>query len=275
MKTILCPICNIEIIVDDNVDPNIVLTPHLDRCSGLKRRTASKSIPPISYNVDQNYLLLEDTQSDYCDEDNEEMKKKKKVTTKKRQQLISKNKTCTKRSIQSKHQQISIESNFDTSCNDLSRGNSSTAICIDGDDDDNSYYVSDNDENCDETGHIKVKINLIVDDWEDDHYLQRLHSLQASLTNQNRDRDRDVLCPKSTSSESNNKNEIVTRLKYIQTDYNSEVYEAMWDKFYPYQREGCKWMMQLFKSGVGGILVSVYILSHSTVNTVFVVNKLN
>ena len=40
----------------------------------------------------------------------------------------------------------------------------------------------------------------------------------------------------------------------VVTSFQTKVYEKTWLQLHEYQREGCKWMYQLYQSGVGGIL---------------------
>lgn len=102
----------------------------------------------------------------------------------------------------------------------------------------------------------------IVDDWEDDAYLNRLEQLQedreAQLRKKNKASRRPTgrqsvtavndVAPAATGNDSDEDSE------FVRADYGVEVLRRTWASLHEYQREGCRWLHRLYDEGVGGIL---------------------
>lgn len=67
------------------------------------------------------------------------------------------------------------------------------------------------------------------DDWEEEVYLARIQAYQ-------------------------NATQASPSPYLITTPYNTKVCAEVWEKLYPYQKEGCGWMYGLYREGVGGVL---------------------
>lgn len=259
MISVLCPVCNIEICVENSDDPNTVLAPHIDRCLGSKKRSSSDKINKVigskEYKSDEEFFGALSSDDDSTYRKRRKLRKKSSTVT---------NKTTKVRGRPTKKQpQVSSEAQtnkrISTKYGDVSINNDENADdiceCNYSDDHNEVTYDSDSDSD-DEMGHIRVKVSNVEDDWEDNAYLGRLELLQASLTNHDRDANKAPDLP--TSSTAAIMPGTVSTLKYVTTEFNTEVYSESWASLYHYQREGCRWMMELYKNGVGGILVNSY-----------------
>ena len=66
-----------------------------------------------------------------------------------------------------------------------------------------------------------VTVSVVSDDWETQDYEMRLSELDA---------------------------------EYVDTDFGGRFYAPSWEKLFEYQKQGCRWLFDLYQEGVGGIL---------------------
>jgi SNF2 family DNA or RNA helicase len=89
--------------------------------------------------------------------------------------------------------------------------------------------ITDEDDNMDEERLLVSSENIIGDDWEEEHFHERLQRLELIHQDQ------------GTS-------------ELIDTPFNTQVVRYAWEKLYEYQKEGCRCLYSLYNDGVGGIL---------------------
>eukprot|EP01032_Pedospumella_encystans_P018455 gene18455-21010_t len=131
----------------------------------------------------------------------------------------------------------------------------------------NTSNVSDEDE---ALGFVAS----IVDDWEDAAYDNRLaqvaEAYQQSKSKANKRRKLEKARKKQTQNvlqngvtdddavdgpqQTNHNDDDEDHSEYIRTDYGTEMLRSTYDKLHQYQRDGCRWLHELYEEGVGGIL---------------------
>ena len=89
----------------------------------------------------------------------------------------------------------------------------------------------------------------VLDDWEEDAYAGRLEDAGIDESGQPTD-DADADADADAAGDSN----AGRFVGYVETDYGTEVDKHAWDTLFDYQREGVRWMYDLYQRGVGGIL---------------------
>ena len=112
----------------------------------------------------------------------------------------------------------------------------------------------------------------IVDDWEDAGYDHRLalvaEAYQQSRSKANKRRKLEEARKKQTqkvlqngvtddvvdSPQQTNHDDDEYHSEYIRTDYGTEMLRSTYEKLHQYQRDGCRWLHELYEEGVGGIL---------------------
>jgi SNF2 family DNA or RNA helicase len=95
--------------------------------------------------------------------------------------------------------------------------------------DEDDYENNNNIDDIDEERLLVSSENIIGDDWEEEHFHERLHRLELHRQD------------KGTH-------------ELIDTPFNTQVIRYAWEKLYEYQKEGCRWLYSLYNDGVGGIL---------------------
>ena len=86
--------------------------------------------------------------------------------------------------------------------------------------DDDEYPHTDDEEG----EEAIVSSALPVDDWEDEDYFERLGEVDR------------------------------TALQLCETPFGTRVFETSWGALHDYQKEGCRWLYEKYRDGVGGIL---------------------
>ena len=125
----------------------------------------------------------------------------------------------------------------------------------------NTSNVSDEDE---ALGFVAS----IVDDWEDAAYDHRLalvaEAYEQSKSKANKRRKLEKASKKQTQNDDDdfvdggpqqaNRGDDENNSEYIRTDYGTEMLRSTYEKLHQYQRDGCRWLHELYEEGVGGIL---------------------
>lgn len=112
----------------------------------------------------------------------------------------------------------------------------------------------------------------IVDDWEDAAYDYRLalvaEAYEQSKSKANKRRKVEKARKKQAlnllqngvtddgvdSPQQTNHDDDEDHSEYIRTDYGTEMLRSTYEKLHQYQRDGCRWLHELYEEGVGGIL---------------------
>lgn len=139
--------------------------------------------------------------------------------------------------------------------------------------------ASDDDDDDDAQGFVAS----IVDDWEDAAYDHRLalvaEAFQQSKVKANKRRklekakkkqaddqfvdsafvdftnaEADPTPEQPQGSSADEGNDEDNGSEYIRTDYGTEMLRSTYQKLHQYQRDGCRWLHELYEEGVGGIL---------------------
>ena len=279
-NTVTCPICTSELHIPRGFTAESVLDKHIDRCSRRSSSSASASGSSSRKSLAEYDESEQHYEEDWMDDDEEEETERVPV---RRQRLSRRNSTSPQEDDDEINEDGPDASDVDedededeeelfnqrsNKRNKKTRRTSSTTVT--------AASISVKRRNQPEKrlsrstkgGRVPVDRTevFIVDDWEDRDYLARL--VKAGVIHEEDDDSVDtvdegkkysvsfcitiflILTPLFRLS-------FVTALQfhgYVATDYGTEIDKHAWNRLFEYQREGMRWMYDLYQRGVGGIL---------------------
>lgn len=248
---ISCPLCGRGIIVEDESEEtkNSVMNKHIDRCSRVvqskvnsKERESTMRIMQrraVPYNEDSSAIDIEDS-------DSEEYKPKAKNETRKRLKKLSlEEKASQSRGSKPKQyifsDEISEEEDEEEEEEEYKprkkarprKAQGDAAIVKDNVGQSNTIEIhataannskeEDEDADVDQNELMRnTTVAIVSDDWETEDYQNRISELDTT--------------------------------EYVDTQFGGRFYALSWEKLFEYQKEGCRWLFDLYQEGVGGIL---------------------
>ena len=278
-NTVTCPICTSELHIPRGFTAESVLDKHIDRCSRRSSSSASASGSSSRKSLAEYDESEQNYEEDWMDDDEEEENERVPV---RRQRLSRRNSISPQEEDDEINEDGPDASDVDEDEEELfnqrsnkrnkkTRRTSSTTVT--------AAIISVKRRNQPQKrlsrstkgGRVPVDRTevFIVDDWEDRDYLARL--VKAGVIHEDDD--------DSVNTVDEGKNyfvsicitilliqkpltplfylSFVTALQfhgYVATDYGTEIDKHAWDRLFEYQREGMRWMYDLYQRGVGGIL---------------------
>lgn len=224
-----CPICNESFPYADKVNPEVLMSRHVDRCMRRQAtevstsRKRSRSEPSSRFASEE---ILRQFDSDASDEESKESvelldpKDVYKANSSREDQSDDSDEAGEQELMDSDDENV-LRTTRNSTAATVSRRRKSNHVHRNRE----SHSIELNDSDSDRPP-VLIEIGDIKDDWEDQDYLARIDPyLEASRT-----------------------------VVELTTDDGLVVDQECWESLYDYQREGCIWLHNLYQDGLGGIL---------------------